>query len=383
MRSTTLAQRPGINTSDSSTPTTSLQRTCACGQHSHGTECTTCRTKHATILTRPSIRAIPRSAEQAPAQTAQQVLPSKTEAVANALAVEDDRAKVEIGTGGRALIGAGIGAGTGALIGAFAGGPLGALIGAGIGALVGAGVGALTSLGSSSGASASARVPIQWPASNYASDAGAGASTTVEQPFSIDYKAVQDPTNNVWRMRVNSISGGVDMNVHTGGSRDPFATPPTAQPEAQTAVTDMKGYYARGSRGAWHTEAASHTHEEHHYREWRCASDHYWALANAAIENLSVPMNAHANEASAITAMRGGATGADSIQQSFQQIARKYWFILADNASSRPYAAGQLVLNQAITHVQNLAAGKSWIVPQGVDTPSPEPPCYEPWLPYP
>lgn len=221
---------------------------------------------------------------------------------------------------------------------------------------------------------------ITWSAAGYAADNANGASTTVERAFTPAYSATQDATASVWRMGVSSITGGVDITVHKGGSRDPGTSAPTTEAEAQDAVTVMKGYYARGSRGSWHTEGASRTHEEHHYREWKCSAEHYWALAGPAICALTAPLASHANAAAAVTAMT---PAADAKITSFKAAARAYWFTLADNASSRPYAAGQAVLNTSITNVQALAAGNGWTVPGGVTaTAGTEPPCYQPYTAY-
>ena len=224
---------------------------------------------------------------------------------------------------------------------------------------------------------------ITWPTAGYSTNNGNGASTTVERAFSVSYRAVQNAAKTDWQLEVASIAGGADITVKTGGSRDPITRPPTTEAEATDAVNVMKGYYARGSRGAWHTETASKAHELHHYKEWQCSADHYWPATEVALERLTVPVASHPTEAAAIAAMRAGATGADAKVAAFKAIARQYWFTLADNASSRPYAAGQLALNPAIQAVQVLSLIKGWAgVPSGVDTPSAATPCYQPWLPY-
>jgi hypothetical protein len=297
---------------------------------------------------------------------------------------DDDEVKVEArsrrpkaeGALAGGLIGGVAGAGLGALIGGLLGGPIGALIGGGIGLVAGAVIGAVI------GALIGGGTGITWLPASYASHAAPGDSTTVERPFNVTYRAEKDTSAGVWRMRVARIEGGVDINVFTGGSRDPITSPPATEPEAQDAVTVMKGYYARGGRGTWHTEAASRAHEEHHEREWHCSAEHYWPVARGAIEAKTVPLAAHANEAAAVTAMRTGPTGADAVVAAFRQIAHDYWFTLSDAASSRPFAAGQRVLNSAVRSVQGLAATNGWTVPQGTDSPSAEPPCYQPWLPF-
>lgn len=220
---------------------------------------------------------------------------------------------------------------------------------------------------------------ITW-AENYSSNNGNSASTTIEQAFTPTYTATQDAAAKVWRMGVASIGGGVDITVHTGASRDPVSLPPTTQAEAADAVTVMKAYYTRGSRGTWHTEAASRAHEEHHFREWKCSAEHYWAIAGPAIAALTAPVAGNANAAAAVATMR---PAADAKVTSFKAAARSYWMTLSDSAGSRPFAAGQAVLNTSITHVQTLAASKSWVVPAGTTaTSGTEPPCYQPFAAY-
>ena len=305
-----------------------------------------------------------------------------------------------IGVGGGLVLGALGGALVGALIGGLVGGGLGALIGLGIGLLVGGAIGAGAAAGGGGAgpapspaaapaptpapaAAAGGTVAIAWDAANVTTDAAAANPTTVNRPFVPDYGADRDTTAHVWRMKVKSIKGGVNIDMHTGGYRNPLTNPPTTQAEAADAVTTMKAYYNNG-RGSWHTEAASRAHEDHHYREWKCSAENYWPTARTAIQGLTVPEASAANEAAAVTALRTGPGKADAILAAFTKAAHDYWFLLSDSAPSRPYAAGQLVLNAAITNVQTLAAGKGWAVAAGVDTPSAEPPCYlafPPWTP--
>ena len=173
------------------------------------------------------------------------------------------------------------------------------------------------------------------------------------------YTATKDTAANVWRMGTMSITGGVDIVIRTGGSRDPTSSRPTTEAEAQEPVTVMKGYYARGSRGKWHTAGASATHEGHHYREWKCSAEHYWALAGPAIAALTAPLASHPDSGAAATAMK---PRADAKITSFKAASRTYWMKLSDSASARPYAAGQAVLNTAVTGVQTLATAKGWTV---------------------
>jgi len=281
----------------------------------------------------------------------------------------DDKKKVE---GLSPTVGLGmVGGVAGAIVGNILGGPLGALVGLVIGAGLGALIGHFFGAGS-----------ITWDPPGYSVVAAGGNSTTVERPFAVSYKANRNTSRSVWELEVASIRGGADIEVHTGGSRNPITNPPVSHAEAQAAVTDMKGYYARGQRGAWHTEAASRKHEEHHWREWRCSANHYWPVTRRALHAMTVPLAAHATEPAAITAMRAGPAGADALVQRFQRVTRDYWFTLSDAAASRPYAAGQAVLNEAVGYVQALADSNGWTVDKGRDYPSAEPPCYQPWLPF-
>jgi len=223
-----------------------------------------------------------------------------------------------------------------------------------------------------------ARVVITWAAANYSSNNNNAASTCVDQAFVPAYTATKDTAAGVWRMGVASISGGVDITVCTGGSRDPTATPPTTEAEAKQSVKVMKGYYARGTRGAWHTEQASKVHEQHHEREWKCTGDHYWPAAEKAVNKVKTPLAGSADATAAVNAMK---PAADGKMASFRNAAKTYWGTLGDAKGDRPYAAGQAVLNGEVTKVQQLAATKGWNVKAGTTkTSGTEPPCYKPFL---
>lgn len=227
-----------------------------------------------------------------------------------------------------------------------------------------------------------ANVPkiITWDPYDYVSNNVNVASSAVEKPFVLEYTACADILNNVWKLRVKRVTGDITITVNYGGSRNADTNPPNSQAEASDAVTVMKGYYARGLRGSWHTADASLAHEKHHYDEWQCSSNHYWPDTEICLEKVTVPYSNHATEADAINEMKR--TSANMLINNFKIKAHNYWFTLPDNASSRPYAAGQLTLNTTITNVQTLAASKGWSVPAGVNTPNAANPCFKAWLPY-
>jgi hypothetical protein len=90
---------------------------------------------------------------------------------------------------------------------------------------------------------------ISWPSADYSSSGSRGSSTTVEKPIKTKYNVMDDSANNVLKLTVASITGGAKIKVNTGGSRNAISRPPTTEGDAQNAVTDMKGYYARGLAG--------------------------------------------------------------------------------------------------------------------------------------
>ena len=228
--------------------------------------------------------------------------------------------------------------------------------------------------------------PITWDSVDYSVFDNDDSSGFDAKPFNIEYLACADIGNNRWELRVDEIIGDGAITVYTGGSRDPFSNLPISEIEAQDAVNVMKSYHTNGFRGDWHTEAASRAHEEYHYDEWQCSSEHYWSITETAIENITAPYDEFPSEPTAILIMRIGTDGADAKIFPFFSISRVYTDLLCDMAGCEPrkaFSAGQLELNAAIQFVQNLAVEKGWTVDQSIDTPSTENPCYiKPFPPF-
>lgn len=218
---------------------------------------------------------------------------------------------------------------------------------------------------------------VNWPSAAYSSSSGNGSSTCVEKPFKVTYSDAE--VENGWRIKVASVSGGATIKVNYGGSINPISSPPGSEKDAHDAVDDMKGYYKRGSRGDWHTEAASKDHELYHYREWKESSEHYWPACQKALEELTVSKSEEEDQSKARDKLK---VAADKIVKKYKDVSRAYWMTLGDGAEDRPYAAGQLTLNDAIKSVQTLAVEKEWTVALGVDTHSTANPCYKPWKPF-
>jgi hypothetical protein len=216
---------------------------------------------------------------------------------------------------------------------------------------------------------------IQWGSENYSSSGSNGSSITNLDGFVVNYEACADYTNNVWRLGVVSISGNVTITVATGGSRNPYTFPPVNQTEAVDAVSVMQGYYSRGGRGTWHTEAASKAHEEYHYSQLKCANEHYWPDVQLCLyNNFTVPLSSYNDKTSALAALM--ALDPDAKVTAMHDAAYSYVVSLGDSANTAPYAAGQSVLNSAIIYVQGIAATNSWSVPSGTTSVTvPSAPC--------
>jgi hypothetical protein len=275
------------------------------------------------------------------------------------------------GGGGAPAGGAGAGAGSAQPVQNMPQSPTGANSGPN-GSNGNAGVAQTVAPGSNCGPSG-ATVNITWDAANQTQSSASGPCKCTLQRFVVTYTACLD--NCIWRMRVEKISGNVDISINTGGSRNPDTSPPTSEAEAVDAVTVMKAYYTSG-RGSWHTAAASIAHENHHYREWKCSAEYYWPQAQADIELLTLPLAQAGSPADAAAHMKNSA---DSKVAHFTRQAINYMRTLGDRPGDPPYAAGQLVLNASILAVQALAAAKGWkTVPTGIDTPNCEPPCHKP-----
>lgn len=220
-------------------------------------------------------------------------------------------------------------------------------------------------------------VPISWKTATYTYDGSKLTSKTLDDDFVIRYSVCADSANNVWRLRVASITGGVSILVATANMRNPFIFPPTTAAEAHAAVTQMKNHYSLGARGYWFTEAAIIAHENYHYSEWKCSAEKYWNAVETDLENLTVPLSLYSDPLSAENALKS--VGATSKMTNFRSNAKIYWASLSDGPNSQVMAAGQLVLNQAISYIQSLASMNGWSVPLGIDYPSTgSSPCYNP-----
>ena len=214
------------------------------------------------------------------------------------------------------------------------------------------------------------------PAPTYVEEIGACETKNIRPRICVT--VCRDDTEDVWRCRVISASAGGEIMIYQDYSRDPFLNPPVNEQEAVDAVNEMNGYQDRGKVGAWHTSAASLAHEEHHCRELEDAYKFYWKELDiqGELERNAIPcfgMNMdnaiHYMEQFAISSAR------DLYDKVVDYILR-----LPDKSNSRPYCAGQEVLNEATAHVIRLADTMGWSnVPRVITKPGTiEPPCFLP-----
>ena len=228
-----------------------------------------------------------------------------------------------------------------------------------------------------------ANIGFTWLSPNITVDSGSVVQT-LKAPTIADWDACADPRLNLWRLRVLKVSGQTDILIGTGGYRDASTSPPTSQAEAIDAVTEMNRYYPEGGRASWHTYAASLAHEMHHNSEWICEGDHFWPQTESAIESITCSYTTYTTKAAAINNMRLGNSG--GIQKILNMVtaAGTYQSTLSDAAYSRPYGAGQVVLNGEISNIRNLASANGWMGLPATANPNPlvGTPCYQPFQTY-
>ena len=206
-----------------------------------------------------------------------------------------------------------------------------------------------------------------------------GNSQTKNTPVNIVVTVCKDETENVWRCRVVSASGGATVVVRTGSFIDALLTPPTNEEDCIMAVNDLNGYQSGEGLGIWHTAEASLAHEEHHRRQWEDAYKFYWKhlKLQEKLEEKTLSCDKVKDMETAIAAMDLTAVNA-SINFMTEVIA--YIKKLPDNPGDRPYCAGQKVLNNTTRKLIRVAEIKGWSkVPTNVTEPGIiEPPCFLP-----
>lgn len=228
-------------------------------------------------------------------------------------------------------------------------------------------------------------------------DAKGVPSVTWTRDFTIQWRACADIDNNVWRLRVSSVTGGVDVYFHHGLKEPEPGINITIETEAREAISDMlleslpeKADGTGGPAKIWLSLAALKAHEEWHYEESKCSSNHYWPATRTALENLiknlTVPLNTYADEAAAIVALRLlGEAGADAKMGDLKGKAVEYKKSLGDDYGDPPYRAGGKKLNESIEAVRNygLMQEPPWNLPPGENAGPGVVPCYiQDWPPY-
>ena len=206
-----------------------------------------------------------------------------------------------------------------------------------------------------------------------------GNSQTKNTPVNIVVTVCKDETENVWRCRVVSASGGATVVVRTGSFIDALLTPPTNEEDCIMAVNDLNGYQSGEGLGIWHTAEASLAHEEHHRRQWEDAYKFYWkdSKIQEMLEKQTISCDKEPNMDKAVKFMQALA---NEMALDLWTETSAYVLALPDDANDRPYCAGQEVLNEATAYVIRLADAMGWNnVPRFITKPGTiEPPCFMP-----
>jgi len=214
-------------------------------------------------------------------------------------------------------------------------------------------------------------------APTFSNEAGNCITTPVSPKIFVT--ACKDEVADVWRLRVAHVSCGTEILIRTGGYRDALANPPTTEGEAVIAVECMNGEQARGGVLGWSTKEAGIAHEEHHRQQWKESYQFYWKhlKVQEELEKESVSCKEYPDMDQALEAMKKAVT---DWEEKFQQEVWTYVQKLPDDANSRPYCAGQKVLNEATRSVIALADANGWTrVPRNVTVPGvTEPVCFLP-----
>lgn len=207
----------------------------------------------------------------------------------------------------------------------------------------------------------------------------AGDSQTTPITPRIFVTACKDEVEDVWRLRVAHVSCGTETLIRTGGYRDVLANPPTTEGEAVAAVESMNAYQAIGGVLGWGTKEAAIAHEKHHRQQWKEALQFYWKhlKIQEELEKENVSCKEYPDMDQALEAKKKTVS---DMEEKFLETTWAYIEKLPDQANSRPYHAGQEVLNEATRRVIALADSNGWTrVPRNITvTGVTEPVCFLP-----
>ena len=171
-----------------------------------------------------------------------------------------------------------------------------------------------------------------------------------------------------WRYRVTGVDSPGQINiVPTPADNTPnpvdggnvHQSEPTFRNDWRFINDDMADYTASGAKGPeWHVTEASEAHEMYHWEhDWQQVSvAPFWAETQAAMEAVTIPANAAADAATALTQLTPGVQSA--FITGWNKMANA-WKATPDGAGDPPYQTGQVVLDQMIGEVQAYADAKN------------------------
>lgn len=220
--------------------------------------------------------------------------------------------------------------------------------------------------------------PITWRPTTVISTETGKSQTLPSDPI---INATPFKTGGFWKIKINFITVAVRMIIRTGSFRDPYYDPPQSAYEANEAINEMSDYFSRGGiyENGWSTVDATKAHENYHFTEIKAIYEHYWPQMAACLNSVQLPVsgNDEADKALAETRVK-------QIAGSLKGFYIEYQKTLSDGAGGRPYAAGQLELNKAITMVKQRANANGWWTTGGPTIPNVDisNPTYQPFIPF-
>lgn len=171
-----------------------------------------------------------------------------------------------------------------------------------------------------------------------------------------------------WRYRVTEVNSPGQINiVPTPADNTPnpvdggnvHQSEPTFRNDWRFINDDMADYTASGAKGPeWHVTEASEAHEMYHWEhDWQQVSvAPFWAETQAAMEAVTIPANAAADAATALTQLTPGVESA--FITGWNKMANA-WKATPDGPGDPPYQTGQVVLDEMIAQVQAYADAKN------------------------
>jgi hypothetical protein len=218
-----------------------------------------------------------------------------------------------------------------------------------------------TRIGSACGANTAATVRFM---KNRRTTTGTSTAYPTSETIDSDLACVDDAADS-WRYLVSQVTTNVNVEINV--------TPPSRTPNPVVGgnvtaanycgmISILASYAPNGRVGAWHSTAATEAHENFHAdTHWKSeAFDALWPAGEAALERLSIPCSQAPNAAAALGGLR---PSANREWARIRSDIRTRWdanWRPDDGPNSRPYLAGQGVLNGIIQAIRAFAMAQGF-----------------------